>query len=91
MKVKTKSGKTIIKKPKIQRLITPTILHRRRYLKTKHKRRKAKAYEKRKEYFSRLVKKSQAAKNAKKQQTVIHCPTPPLFNSFCDFVPPLIG
>merc|ERR1712060_714906 len=59
-KVVTKNGNKITKKPKIQRLITPGVLHRRKQLKKKVAKRKQASYEKRKAYFERLTKKSKA-------------------------------
>lgn len=64
-KVTTKSGKKIIKKPKIQRLITPNILRRRKFMKAKSSKRRAAAYEKRKEYFARLCKKARVIQRKK--------------------------
>eukprot|EP00483_Globobulimina_turgida_P001554 UN01556 len=63
--VVTKSGNKITKKPKIQRLITPGVLQRRKYLKRKVIKRKKRSYEKRKAYFDRLTAKSKEAKEQK--------------------------
>ena len=64
-KVVTKSGKTIVKKPKIQRLITPAVLARRAFRKKKViKRRKASA-EKRKAYFAMLESRKEQIKKSK--------------------------
>jgi len=49
--VKTKNGNHITKKPKIQRLITPTIRHRRKSLKKRVANRKKASFEKRKAFF----------------------------------------
>merc|ERR1712187_280402 len=62
-KVKTKNGNKITKKPKIQRLITPGVLQRRKQIKKKIQRRKQASYSKRKAYFDRLT---------NKQKEVIH-------------------
>mmetsp|Transcript_11477 Transcript_11477/g.14367 ORF Transcript_11477/g.14367 Transcript_11477/m.14367 type:complete len:252 (-) Transcript_11477:48-803(-) len=63
-KVKTKSGKIIVKKPKIQRLITSTVLNRRRQEKLKVKKRKIASAKKRKDYFEELKNRKNAAKKA---------------------------
>eukprot|EP00486_Rosalina_sp_Unknown_P001190 CAMPEP_0201565056 /NCGR_PEP_ID=MMETSP0190_2-20130828/3882_1 /ASSEMBLY_ACC=CAM_ASM_000263 /TAXON_ID=37353 /ORGANISM="Rosalina sp." /LENGTH=282 /DNA_ID=CAMNT_0047982061 /DNA_START=113 /DNA_END=961 /DNA_ORIENTATION=+ len=65
-KVVTKNGNKITKKPKIQRLITPAVKHRRRQIKKKIERRKKASYLKRKEYFDRLNKRSKQVKASKK-------------------------
>merc|ERR1712154_337430 len=65
-KVKTKNGNKITKKPKIQRLITPGVLQRRKQLKKKVARRKQASYEKRKAYFERLTSKSKEVRSEKK-------------------------
>ena len=65
-KVVTKNGNKITKKPKIQRLITPGVLQRRKQLKKKVQRRKEASYEKRKAYFDRLTKKGKEVKSQKK-------------------------
>jgi len=65
-KVVTKNGNKITKKPKIQRLITPGVLHRRKQLKKKTAKRKERSYQKRKAYFDRLAKKSKDVKAKKK-------------------------
>jgi len=63
-KVKSASGKVRIKKPKIQRLITSTIKHRRKSMKKRLENRRINSYEKRKQYFEKLtgVQKSVAKK-----------------------------
>merc|ERR1711902_349008 len=66
-KVVTKNGNKITKKPKIQRLITPGVLHRRKQLKKKVAKRKERSYQKRKQYYDRLAKKANAVKAKKKQ------------------------
>ena len=68
--VKTKNGKTYIKRPKVQRLITPDRLRRKRLLKKFHQERRDKA-EKDKKTYHELVKKTvekdrKEAKEAKK-------------------------
>merc|ERR1712129_396231 len=65
-KVVTKNGNKITKKPKIQRLITPGVLQRRKQIKKKVAKRKEASYLKRKAYFERLTKKSKAVKQEKK-------------------------
>ena len=55
--VKTKNGKTYVKRPKVQRLITPDRLRRKRILKAFHKERREKA-EKDKKAYQELVKKT---------------------------------
>jgi len=65
-KVKTKTGNVIIKKPKIQRLITPAVLHRRKTEKKQQIRRKERSKQNRVNYFNRLTKKVEAVKKAKK-------------------------
>jgi small subunit ribosomal protein S6e len=55
--VKTKNGKTYIKRPKVQRLITPDRLRRKRLLKKFHQERRDKA-KKDKEAYQELVKKT---------------------------------
>mmetsp|Transcript_53027 Transcript_53027/g.47658 ORF Transcript_53027/g.47658 Transcript_53027/m.47658 type:complete len:265 (-) Transcript_53027:51-845(-) len=65
-KVVTKNKNKITKKPKIQRLITPAVLQRRKQIKKKVERRKKRSYEKRKEYFDRLTKRAQQAKGSRK-------------------------
>ena len=70
--VKTKNGKTYIKRPKVQRLITPDRLRRKRLLKAFHKERREKA-EKDKKAYQELVKKTfekerKEAKEAKKEK-----------------------
>jgi len=54
-KVKSASGKIRIKKPKIQRLVTPTIKHRRKSMKNRLANRRKHSYEKRKQYFEKLA------------------------------------
>jgi len=66
-KVKTKNGNKITKKPKIQRLITPGVLQRRKQLKKKVIRRKQASYAKRKAYFDRLTNKQKEVKSSKKK------------------------
>ena len=70
--VKTKNGKTYIKRPKVQRLITPDRLRRKRLLKKFHQERREKA-EKDKTAYHELVKKTiekdrKDAKEAKKSK-----------------------
>ena len=70
--VKTKNGKTYIKRPKVQRLITPDRLIRKRLLKKFHQERREKA-EKDKTAYHELVKKTiekdrKDAKEAKKSK-----------------------
>jgi len=70
--VKTKNGNHITKKPKIQRLITPTIRHRRKSLKKRVANRKKASFEKRKAFFDKITKKQQVVKKAKaKAQAVV--------------------
>jgi len=66
-KVKTKTGNVIIKKPKIQRLVTPTILHRRKSEKRQVKARKERSKQNRANYFNRLTKKVETVKKVKKK------------------------
>eukprot|EP01083_Nonionella_stella_P098792 277896_1 len=66
-KVKTKNGNKITKKPKIQRLITPGVLQRRKQIKKKVQRRKQASYAKRKAYFDRLANKQKETKSSRKQ------------------------
>merc|ERR1712173_110268 len=65
-KVVTKNGNKITKKPKIQRLITPGVLQRRKQLKKKVIKRKERSYQKRKAYFDRLAERSKQVKQEKK-------------------------
>ena len=70
--VQTKNGKTYVKRPKVQRLITPDRLRRKRLLKAFHKERREKA-EKDKKAYQELVKKTfekerKEAKEAKKEK-----------------------
>ncbi len=70
--VKTKNGKTYVKRPKVQRLITPDRLRRKRILKAFHKERREKA-EKDKKAYQELVKKTfekerKEGKESKKQR-----------------------
>ena len=70
--VKTKNGKTYVKRPKVQRLITPDRLRRKRILKAFHKERREKA-EKDKKAYAELVKKTfekerKEGKESKKQR-----------------------
>ena len=64
--VKTKNGKDYVKSPKIQRLITPDRLRRKRLLKKFHEERRAKALKER-EAYKALIKKT-FAKKAKKEK-----------------------
>lgn len=64
-KVVTKNGNKMSKKPKIQRLITPAVLHRRKQLAKKVKRRREASHAKRAEYFNRLTKKQKDVQKAK--------------------------
>ena len=57
--VKTKNGKEYVKRPKIQRLITPDRLRRKRLLKKFHEERKVKA-KKDEEAYRALIKKTNA-------------------------------
>merc|ERR1739842_201754 len=66
-KVVTKNGNKITKKPKIQRLITPGVLQRRKQLKKKVIKRKERSYQKRKAYFDRLAERSKKLKAKKKE------------------------
>ena len=66
-KVVTKNGNKITKKPKIQRLITPSVLQRRKQIKKKVERRKKASYLKRKEYFDRLNKRAKQLKASRNQ------------------------
>lgn len=63
--VKTKTGNHITKKPKIQRLVTPTIVHRRKSLKKRVENRKKASYEKRKAWFERMTKKQASIRKQK--------------------------
>merc|ERR1739842_188488 len=62
--------KVVTKKPKIQRLITPGVLHRRKQLKKKVAKRKERSYQKRKAYFDKLAKKSECCKGKKRSQSL---------------------
>ena len=62
--VKTKNGKEYVKRPKIQRLITPDRLRRKKLLKRFHEERKAKA-KKEEETYRDLIKKVFSKKEAK--------------------------
>merc|ERR1712190_556383 len=64
-KVKTKNGNKITKKPKIQRLITPGVLQRRKQIKKKVARRKQASYSKRKAYYDRLAVRAKKLKEKK--------------------------
>merc|ERR1712176_894676 len=64
-KVVTKNGNKITKKPKIQRLITPGVLQRRKQLKKKVAKRKERSYQKRKAYYDRLAVRSKKLKEKK--------------------------
>jgi len=66
-KVVTKTGKKITKKPKIQRLITPVVIQRRKQIRRRLKLRKKASYEKRKAYFERLTKRAEKLKDEKKK------------------------
>merc|ERR1712130_505433 len=66
-KVTTKNGNKITKKPKIQRLITPVVIQRRKQIKRRLKLRKKASYEKRKAYFERLTKRAEKLKDEKKK------------------------
>jgi len=71
-KVTSASGKVHIKKPKIQRLITPTIKHRRKSLEKRVINRRRRSFEKRKQYFEKLAgvqKRVQKKKEEAKKQT----------------------
>lgn len=66
--VKTKNGKEYVKRPKIQRLITPDRLRRKRLLKKFHEERRAKAIKDR-EAYKALIKKTFSKKaEAKKEK-----------------------
>jgi len=54
-KVKSESGKVRIKKPKIQRLVTSTIRHRRKSLEKRLENRRQRSYQNRKQYFEKLA------------------------------------
>ena len=62
--VKTKNGKEYVKRPKVQRLITPDRLRRKRLLKKFHEQRREKA-KKDKEAYQELVKKLKGKKEKK--------------------------
>lgn len=62
-KVTTKNGNKITKKPKIQRLVTSTIRHRRNSLKKRVVNRKQASYDRRKAYFEGLTKKAAKAQS----------------------------
>merc|ERR1712066_723311 len=64
-KVVTKNGNKITKKPKIQRLITPGVLQRRKQLKKKVAKRKERSYQKRKAYYDRLAVRAKKLKEKK--------------------------
>ena len=67
--VKTKNGKTYVKRPKVQRLITPDRLRRKRLLKRFQEERKAKA-KKEEETYRALIKKTfSKSEKAKKEQS----------------------
>jgi len=66
-KVVTKTGKKITKKPKIQRLITPVVVQRRKQIRRRLKLRKKASYEKRKAYFEKLVKRAEKLKDEKRK------------------------
>ena len=73
--VKTKNGKEYVKRPKIQRLITPDRLRRKRILKKFHEARRAKAIKDREAYkalikktFSKKVKAQKEKSKAKKEK-----------------------
>merc|ERR1712228_147888 len=55
-KVVTKSGNKILKKPKIQRLLTSRVIQRRKYKARRLERRKAESRRKKKEYYTMLEK-----------------------------------
>ena len=63
--VKTKNGKEYVKRPKIQRLITPDRLRRKRLLKKFHEERRAKAVKDR-EAYKALIKKTFSKKEKEK-------------------------
>lgn len=66
-KVVTKNGNKITKKPKIQRLITPQVVARRKALKNKLKRRREASYQKRKAYYDMLAKRQNKVRSQKKK------------------------
>ena len=75
--VKTKNGKTYIKRPKVQRLITPDRLRRKRLLKKFHSERREKAKVDKQAYidlckktFEKEKKEAKEAKKAKKEKKV---------------------
>ena len=75
--VKTKNGKTYIKRPKVQRLITPDRLRRKRLLKKFHQERREKAKVDKQAYidlckktFEKEKKEAKEAKKAKKEKKV---------------------
>ena len=65
--VETKNGKKYVKRPKIQRLITPDRLRRKRLLKRFHEERKAKA-KKEEEAYRALIKKTFSKKVGSKKE-----------------------
>lgn len=65
-KVVTKSGNKLTKKPKIQRLITPAIRARRKFLKRKVAKRRAASYEKRTAYNDMLNKRANRVQSQKR-------------------------
>ena len=73
--VKTKNGKTYVKRPKIQRLITPDRLRRKRLLKKFHQQRREKAEKDKKAYedlkkkiFEKERREAKEEKKAKKEK-----------------------
>lgn len=65
--VKTKNGKTYIKRPKVQRLITPDRLRRKRLLKKFHEERRAQS-KKEEEAYRALIKKTYEKKEKDKKE-----------------------
>merc|ERR1712219_96759 len=66
-KVVTKSGNKILKKPKIQRLITPRVIARRKYEKRRLLKRRENSRKKRKAYYD-MLEKRQSKLSRKKQK-----------------------
>ena len=66
--VTTKNGKTYVKRPKIQRLITPDRLRRKRLLKKFHEQRREKA-KKDKEAYAQVIKKLKEKKEKKEKSS----------------------
>merc|ERR1711879_830666 len=67
-KVVTKSGNKILKKPKIQRLLTSRVIQRRKYQARRLEKRRAESRRKKKEYYTMLEKREN--KISRKKQEV---------------------